>query len=110
MVHLFSQWVYNVSQELLQESEEACSGSKSGDRGRLWGFPPALVRDIRDIGEPSLCLGEMVIAKKLQGLFDSISRVRWSLVDPCYVRRPLINLLSAPIFAGGNFVPLDPVL
>lgn len=41
---------------------------------------------------------------RLSALLDAVSSVRWSNLDPCWVRRPLENWVDAPIFASGNFV------
>lgn len=104
-----SQWAMNVAGELLAEARQAWRGQESGDEGRLWWLPGALVRGMRDIGANALCGGDGAQARQLSALLDAIGRVRWTKVDPCWVRRPQGNRVAAPIFKGGDFVPWDPV-
>lgn len=104
-----SQWAVNVAGELLAEARQAWRGQESGDSGRLWWLPGALVRGMRDIGEDALCGGDDIQGRQLSSLLEAIGRVRWSKVDPCWVRRPQENRVGAPIFKGGDFVPWDPI-
>lgn len=106
---VMSQWAQSVAGELLAEAEGAAGGAESGDTGRLWWLPGALLGGMRDIGAYALCAGDLRKAEKLRELLVSIPRVQWSAIDPSWVRRPRDNHVMDPIFASGDFVSWDPV-
>eukprot|EP00171_Calliarthron_tuberculosum_P001147 IDg1147t1 len=94
-----SEWAQNVAAELLYEARSAWNGQESGDRGRLWWIPGALLRGMRDIGPLGLCGGDRPLSGKLEKLLEAITHVRWSAIDPCYIRRPRENRVGAPVYA-----------
>lgn len=58
-----------------------------------------------DIGEASLCCGYVAQGEKLKELLDSIVQIRWSIVDPKWVRRPQETWHRKPVFLSEDFSP-----
>lgn len=85
---VLSQWAQKVAAELLSEAEAACNGGEARDEGRLWRVPRALLQGMKSIEEVALCDADEQQGRRLKDLLDAIPRVRWSLVDPEWIRRP----------------------
>eukprot|EP00171_Calliarthron_tuberculosum_P004393 IDg4393t1 len=89
---------------------EAPSGCRTlRDVGRLWRLSPTLLEAMETIGLTVLVGGDLVLAKKLEDLISWNRWVKWRLVDPELSTRPRRNDISAPVYAGGDFVWFDAI-